>query len=334
MIQNISHKKKNITLEGCKLFASLFVVFLHAPFPGKIGSIINTIGRFAVPFFFMISGFFSFDASSQTIVRRMKHIAQLVIAASLLYLIRYSLMFLSFGGSVKTYFQSIFTMHKLMGWFLLNLNPISDHLWFLSALLYCYILLWGYSLLFRKKRSNTLLYICGFLSLTGTLALDGPISSFIMYIPHYLYRNAWFMGFCSFVLGVFLKDLFLKYPKIQELPSKYQILLIAIGFVLAILQKRTIGAAEISFGALLAAAGFLTFCYTHPDCCKNKPFLQSFLSKAGSFSTTIYIIHILFIELYDSLYTNDFLRPLVVFLVSFLTSLLYSTFVTFIKSKK
>lgn len=42
-------------LEG---IACLAVITIHIGFPGTIGVIVNVIARFAVPLFFIVSGFF------------------------------------------------------------------------------------------------------------------------------------------------------------------------------------------------------------------------------------------------------------------------------------
>ena len=52
--------KKNNTPELLKLFASYMVVFVHVIFSGYIGVAAETLARFAVPFFFLISGFYSY----------------------------------------------------------------------------------------------------------------------------------------------------------------------------------------------------------------------------------------------------------------------------------
>ena len=51
--------QRNTTLELMKLLASYAVVFIHVLFYGRFGIIVDAIARFAVPFFFLVSGFFS-----------------------------------------------------------------------------------------------------------------------------------------------------------------------------------------------------------------------------------------------------------------------------------
>ena len=49
---------RNHVLDAEKAVAAYMVVFLHLHFPGVTGEIFNAAARFAVPFFFMISGYF------------------------------------------------------------------------------------------------------------------------------------------------------------------------------------------------------------------------------------------------------------------------------------
>ena len=54
-------KKYNYCLDFIKGIACIFVVFFHCSFPGIMGMSIAAVGRFAVPFFFMVSGYFCFS---------------------------------------------------------------------------------------------------------------------------------------------------------------------------------------------------------------------------------------------------------------------------------
>lgn len=53
-------KQYNYCLDFIKGIACIFVVFMHCEFPGILGTAVQAISRFCVPFFFMISGYFCF----------------------------------------------------------------------------------------------------------------------------------------------------------------------------------------------------------------------------------------------------------------------------------
>lgn len=54
---------RNRTFDLFKWVAALFVLLLHVPFPGDVGGTVRMFARWAVPFFFMVSGYFTYGAS-------------------------------------------------------------------------------------------------------------------------------------------------------------------------------------------------------------------------------------------------------------------------------
>jgi len=55
-------KQYNNCLDFIKGIACIFVVFMHCEFPGIMGIVVQTISRFCVPFFFMVSGYFCYQS--------------------------------------------------------------------------------------------------------------------------------------------------------------------------------------------------------------------------------------------------------------------------------
>ena len=55
-----SQKQYNYCLDFIKGIACMFVVFMHCEFPGIMGTAVQAVSRFCVPFFFMVSGYFCF----------------------------------------------------------------------------------------------------------------------------------------------------------------------------------------------------------------------------------------------------------------------------------
>ncbi len=62
--------QKNNTLEILKLLASYMVVFIHVSFYGKLGVAIDALARFAVPFFFLVSGYCSYQITTEKIKKK------------------------------------------------------------------------------------------------------------------------------------------------------------------------------------------------------------------------------------------------------------------------
>ena len=71
-------------LDFLKGIAACFVVFMHVRFPDPSGNYIATIGTFAVPVFFMTSGFFALNAARPKIIRALKRTFMYLVVALLL----------------------------------------------------------------------------------------------------------------------------------------------------------------------------------------------------------------------------------------------------------
>lgn len=67
-------KTKNDCLNVWKGIAAFAVVLIHCTLPGVPGEIIKGIARFAVPLFFLISGYFAYGREDAVLRRREIHI--------------------------------------------------------------------------------------------------------------------------------------------------------------------------------------------------------------------------------------------------------------------
>lgn len=63
---------RNRTLDMVKAICAYAVVLLHVHFPGNAGIIANVLARFAVPVFFMVSGYFCFRGDDIGIYKNRK----------------------------------------------------------------------------------------------------------------------------------------------------------------------------------------------------------------------------------------------------------------------
>ena len=78
--------RKNQSISLIKGIACICVVFIHCQFPGKFGEFMVALGRFAVPFFALVTGYFAYfaDRNIGIIVaqKRLKDIIKLTIISS------------------------------------------------------------------------------------------------------------------------------------------------------------------------------------------------------------------------------------------------------------
>lgn len=85
-------KPYNYCMDFLKGLACIFVVFIHVKFPGDFGQAVQAIARFAVPFFFMVSGYYYFRPDYQGIIgggqKNIAYIQDLLLCLFVLYCCR------------------------------------------------------------------------------------------------------------------------------------------------------------------------------------------------------------------------------------------------------
>lgn len=59
---------------------------MHSEFPGWLGTLVQTVSRFCVPFFFMVSGYFCYNELHQVdYSKKIKHVASITAFAFVFY---------------------------------------------------------------------------------------------------------------------------------------------------------------------------------------------------------------------------------------------------------
>ena len=136
------------SLDILKGLSCLAVVAIHYNFTGSLsvlGEGIKAFCRFAVPVFFAVSGYFLVNDelrfTDDAIVRKTRHIARMLAGCFVFFsafvVLHQCLMNGSFDWS--SYVAGKLTAGKIVKFFLTN-DPFEfSHLWFLLALLYCYL---------------------------------------------------------------------------------------------------------------------------------------------------------------------------------------------------
>jgi len=320
-------RQRNQSMEVCKLLAAGFVVFLHARFPDRVGDLTDCISRCAVPLFFMISGYFNYGSHSKTVGRRTRHAVSLVIWGSLADIMLGCVLSELTTGSFLGYFRTALPEWSvLINWLLLQAHPFGGHLWYLNALVICYLVLWGY-VRFREDREPDYrgLYVVSFVLFVGLFLIDvvSPVLNSYSYYP--LVHTAWFLGIPMFGTGLFLREHQERLVRIFGLSAGKLLLIFVAGIGVNVLQMYTYGLGILPFGCIFAVPALFLYLTEHPVIWKSK-WGKKLAAKCGSWSTWIYILHIQVIYYYDSLFrpwmaaalgeTESFLRPLIVLAVS------------------
>ena len=194
-----THKQYNYCLDFIKGIACILVVFMHCEFPGILGTAVQTISRFCVPLFFMVSGYFCFNVSeSSKSWLKIRHVAKITLFASLFYLA-----FVLLVELVSHNLEINVSWIKLLIWVMFN-EPIvvAGQYWFLFALLYTYI----FFFIARRYFDNMALYIWAALALIAYYIMAQGAHLAGYHIPNFVYRNWLIEGFAYFMLGHFLHE--------------------------------------------------------------------------------------------------------------------------------
>lgn len=190
---------RNEGLDALKFVAAVLIVLLHVDSPWH--EWILPLTRCAVPVFFMISGYFLYDASSEKfsarIRRQIPKILRITIWATLLFSIIPIAKCLYLGD-----FTSIVNTKVFVNWVLFNESPFGFHLWYLWA--YVYVLL--IALVFCRFKCMKMAFILIPILLAGDLLL-GKYSLLVFgrTFDFLWCRNFLFVGLPYFFLGALIK---------------------------------------------------------------------------------------------------------------------------------
>ncbi len=201
-------KKQYHNLNALKIIAAFFVVCIHIPFPGTVGRAVIAVARFAVPFFFMVSGFFSYypDKSvlNEKYKRKIKHLLVIFSGSFLMYL-AYDVLGSVLNGTLMGYLKGKFSAGAFFEFFVFNHVRVMEALWFLPALIYVTVAFF----VFEKKGITKKMYVLIPLLFIFGVALR-EIPEFVADAPTimskaYFYRNWLFVGLPFFMLGHFIR---------------------------------------------------------------------------------------------------------------------------------
>lgn len=249
-----------------KALCAYSVVLLHIHFPGTAGNIANVLARFAVPVFFMVSGYFCYRGDETEFIRtgrKIRHVLLLIVVAFPVCALWDVVQNHIEGGSQRKWLEELFSGESIRQFFLYNnSSQVKWHLWFLPALLYCYLLF----ALTAKLR----LYKQAYILIPVLLMIHFCMEEFSPYLGEHFrvmqFRNYLFTGFPFFMSGHFLH----KYQqKISEYLSGknavYFCMVVAAGAICSLVEYRYFGKQELMLGSVIMAVGIFLFAMLKPD---------------------------------------------------------------------
>ena len=344
-MQTLMKNKENRFIYAVKFIACLFVITIHARIPGTVGDIVMCAARFAVPFFFVVSGrYLLLDGEGNPVtdvpgIRRKlsKSIVKLIKVTAFVYLIHLIFSFtvnMIYKTPVSEYFSSKFNIIELRNFIMFNSSRVIhdwsyvfDHLWFLFALLYVYVLIYIFAPVLRKWYKGLIALLLTLLYFGELLQTYYPIRPFdIVITTPFMMRNWLFVGMPFVLLGILFSDFICKVrEEKKEEASEYfnklkipAVIAIVLGLVISVIEAYLIDFKDVYFGSLIIVLGILFL----SESAAYRGRILALLGKRAS--SNIYYYHVLVIAVLDLLSQNGFIpaysmtqKPFIVMAVCF-----------------
>ena len=251
---------RNNCLNVWKAVAAFSVLLIHCQFPGVAGEVVKSAARFAVPLFFLISGYYSYGKGTDTVKRRAVRILKLYVLAWALYYGWAALRFFLSQGTLAGAGAELFPgKHPALDILIWSWCQMAPHLWFLGALLYCYVF---YGLLVRI-RAEEKLYVLIPLLLAANLALGEGRVFLRMEVPVHCIRSFFLTGLPLFLLGHWFGRR--RSWGTLNLSVGSCMAMTVLGLVLELLEWRVTGYEEFYFGSILMSAGLFLWAQMQPE---------------------------------------------------------------------
>lgn len=302
-------KTRNYTIDALKAVTAWFVILNHAYFPGVFGQYVAMISHFASPIFFITAGYFAVHTKAPKTKKSIKKMCRYILFAYTINLVR---IFIVNDCNFKyfcTFFQeNIFSVRHILFFFLFNETYISGIVWFLFAMLYCYL----FRLLLKREWLIKLSYV-----LTALSCLIVVFAAIFDY--HVPINNVWMRGFPFFAIGGYIR-LYLEREKHPI--SRLSALLVALVGILIITISFFMENQLWHIGTLLLSPS-IYYIAAQSNIKKN------ILCPLGfKYSFMVYIIHPIIIHVYDSFrpmpgLLESWMRPIYIIILTILVALLY-----------
>lgn len=279
-------KQRNKCLDYFKGIACIAVVLLHIRLPfDNIDGVIQSMSRFAVPLFFMVSGYYCYYNENDIICKKLPSKIRRIFnigVVSLVYWIFVQVGVSVFGmgeHSLIDAFRKMITLKSLISFILFNSDPVINILWFVFALLYSYIVIYIFA---RLDKIKLLIYVTPFLLALHFLLGNISYKFGVIFKPE-IYRNCWLMGLPLFMLGYVIRS------KNIIMRSRTARNLIFFGLVLSVIEWLIVGGRQQMYiGSIITAASMIIYSEQNQE----KEIFKPLYSIGNKYSLFIYVTHI------------------------------------------
>lgn len=196
---------RNKFLDILKFIAAVFVVFIHIELPGTAGLVVAGVARFAVPVFFISSGYFSYKSVQEKDYNKIKLRIVRLIKLFVISFLCYVAGFIMINQTVfnKVWFDSSKDVTNYLKIILFNypFDSYFVHLWFLLALIYIYVIL---IFILKLNLEKTIKYTPVIILFTAFF-FDIILGKMQITVTPLLGRNFLMMGLPLFSIGYCIK---------------------------------------------------------------------------------------------------------------------------------
>ena len=305
--KSIYSGRGNESVNLLKAISCIIVVFMHCRFPGAFGSLIAYIFRFPVSIFFMISGYYCFHKDCIWIKEKSFYILRLYLLSELFYGTFNILINAAFRSVMPLEYLSQIVSTRSIIRVVFSEPLFCGPLWYLNSMFWTWVVLY-IALIHEGKESWEQLFIL--IPVLFTVALVGRrIWSNDSNI--WLYRNALLYGLPFVLLGAYMHYQQDKKTKVSDRKACMFIFISGVLIVAEYLAEPVIH--DFQFSTIMMSIGLFTLALNHP----TLPIKLSFLLHVGAhLSLWIYLGHVAFRTLVDTLALNKGLDSNVWFLWS------------------
>ncbi len=271
---------QNRFLYTVKLIACLAVITIHAKFPDPLGDYVAALARFAVPFFFAVSGRYLLsgaDTSGEIRSRASHSLKKTLKITVIVYLIYqlYSLIYhLIIGADLAELLAERFGLASIKRFVLFNTSMVIydgsyvfDHMWYLFAFIYVLIFILVMTPVLRKiYKPLTVLLLLSLHILTCLQDYSLVRVWGLSLTTWYVLRSWLFTGIPYVLLGVLWGDIIdrIKKEKNSEESEKtfnrlkiIGICSLSLGIVSTCIETSFFGDKDIYFGSFFMVLGIL-----------------------------------------------------------------------------
>jgi len=300
----LSRNNRNSTVDVLRLLAAFLVVFVHSGLHGLdgkvgfLGTILLVFGRLAVPFFFVVSGYFlysSYEKQADRIIRSVPKLLNIFILSSVLYFVFFGWYFGSYSFTA-----SLITPSTIFNMLIFNHPIYNEALWFLLALIGGSLLV----LLNAKyiKKDWLLLTIAACLYFLGLLFSNYSQFIGIEPIDVSYYRNFLGEGLLFIMIGYMCSKYATRLQAISHTRLlSYTVLCLALYFIEFYAIRASVNSPADIY-VMLPVLSFLIIIWSvkHPNLL-SKTIVPTLGAQVALY---IYILHILFLYSISVLYTQ------------------------------